>query len=188
MSNSTHYHPHTNRTIRGVLNTLITLSKNGDKRIVRIVYGDTDSGVASMEEYEVIGRLGRSGGTQKVPLLIAPNGDGIGGAPVSDNRVVGICTVPEGEWLYSHKKLKWPRLVVRDVADAWNVIDLDNCTERGGVIASFEHPSEAYTWAAFMMGHIPVMPQHFIPEEPYVEEDLDPSMMFNTYNQTGLRG
>lgn len=152
----TQYHP---ATANGVRRTLEVL--RGTDTLVRIVYGDRTTGLVWMEENDVVGYIGRSTGTQPVPLLVAPQE--IGGPQLLDHCILGIQTVPEGTWLYKAKNIKWPELCVTATSQPGyraEVIEDPHATP----VARFKTWGEAHAWAAFMQGAIPCLPQHFVKE------------------------
>lgn len=70
---------------------------------IRIFLGDITTGKCWNDEYGVTGKIGRSTGTQKIPLLIN-NQRSKGGDAILTRCIVGICTT-EGVWLYKHPTL-----------------------------------------------------------------------------------
>jgi hypothetical protein len=42
-----------------------------NQRKIRLFYGDTQTGQSWFDEHDVVGRIGRSTGSIKVPLLVA---------------------------------------------------------------------------------------------------------------------
>lgn len=80
---------------------------------VRLWLGDSTTGKPWLEEHGVVGRIRRSGGLLKVPILIERGGDGLGGGAILDN-----CVVRVEQWsprpmkcmdvLYSHELFRYP--------------------------------------------------------------------------------
>ena len=72
---------------------------------VRLHYGDTDTGRDWMDRYDVTGRIGRSMGPVKVPLVIA-NCRSMGGPAILENCIVRIrhANKKNGGDLYRHPK------------------------------------------------------------------------------------
>lgn len=75
--------------------------RDRDEGRIRIWYGDTDTGRAWQEEYDVLGYVGRSMGTQKVPLLIFSRRS-IGGGAILTKNIVRIDWVKGSHALYKH--------------------------------------------------------------------------------------
>ena len=68
---------------------------------VRLVFGDTRSGQSWFDEFDLVGRIGRSTGWLKVPLLIEA-GDAEGGA-ILTACLLCIIDWQSGAALYTHK-------------------------------------------------------------------------------------
>lgn len=165
----TTFNPSTPPALRRLLDAL---RRSG--ATVRIVCGEThpndpDAGTAWMEEHDVVGTIGRSGGQQRVPLLIPANGDGIGGPALLDHCILGVQSVPDGRWLYLDKRTRWPQLRV-DGTTVMEATTRPDGTTHESVVARFPTVGKAQAWAAFMQGEIPCLPQHF---EPETDADTD---------------
>lgn len=87
------------RTPQAVRHALEHARRTGQR--VRLFYGDTETGKAWEDEWNVVGTIGRSMGPCKIPLLIA-NARSHGGAAVLDSSVVAIASGPN-QWLYRHE-------------------------------------------------------------------------------------
>lgn len=74
---------------------------------VRLWYGDTTTGRAWGEEYDIIGSIGRSCGPVKAPLLIT-NSRSHGGPAILDHCIVAITTAQGGRGLYTHPTFSKP--------------------------------------------------------------------------------
>lgn len=72
-----------------------------EKNRIRIFYGDVNTGKAWAEEYSVLGRVGRSTGTQPVPILLH-NKTSHGGSSILTNCIVAIYDVKTHRALYKH--------------------------------------------------------------------------------------
>ncbi len=92
--NGTHYDE---RTPDAVIRVLERARQDG--MIVRLHYGDAETGRDRLEEHYVIGTVGRSGGTVKVPLLV-PHGHN-GGDAIRAQDIVKIRS-GSGRVLYQH--------------------------------------------------------------------------------------
>lgn len=69
---------------------------------VRVWYGDVSTGVAWPEEHDVTGKIGRSTGTNKIPLLIN-NARSFGGGALLIGSIVRIDCISTGRKLYKHE-------------------------------------------------------------------------------------
>ncbi len=78
--------------------------------IVKVYQGNIETGVVWAEEWDRVGRIGRSTGTKQIPLLIV-KGE-IGGASLMDNCLVGLKVVDTGEWLYMHPTMTLPDVTI----------------------------------------------------------------------------
>ena len=81
--NSLWFHPETSLKVRALLESLLA-----NRARVRIWLGDAVTGRAWTEEHDVMGRIGRSTGQIKVPLLVAANARG--GPAILDHCIVRI--------------------------------------------------------------------------------------------------
>jgi hypothetical protein len=97
------FHPETPAAVRNVL-----VEAYHEHATLRVWYGDVQTGVAWSEENDVMGRLSRTCGQIKVPLLVAPGEDG---APAMlEHCIVRIDRVTrnrdgagrKGKTLYAH--------------------------------------------------------------------------------------
>ena len=82
----------------------------GDRGHYHIHYGETtgpDAGRDWLEEWGTRGRIGRTGGRIKQPLVVAtrdddPDADEVGGDPILGHRIIRIRDLDTGEELYRH--------------------------------------------------------------------------------------
>jgi hypothetical protein len=97
MSDETYYDPRTPPEVRAVLERV-----RGTGERVRLFLGDPDTGRDWNEEHDVAGRIGRSTGPTKVPLLIASRRS-MGGPQLLDYCIVRITTTTQPyRELYRH--------------------------------------------------------------------------------------
>lgn len=114
---------------------------------VRLILGDTSTGQTWLEEHDVVGRIGRSMGSLKVPLLVEPGADG--GGAILTACLLGIVAWHSGEFLYRHPAWRAPDLQIRRGADPeliWEVL------EQAAVVARFTDIGKAGAYVAFMRG------------------------------------
>lgn len=126
--------------LRVLLDTLRTSGAT-----VRLFYGDTETGKAWAEENDVTGRIGRSLGTCKVPLLVK-RGDSGGGAILDRCIVAVLCN---NAFIYK---------VPGFDPGVWTVgpTDMQGFAEvayqNGAVHARFKKPGQAERYCQFMRG------------------------------------
>jgi hypothetical protein len=140
-------------TAQAVVKILERYRKDGDRQL-RLWLGDPATGRDWCEEHDVVGRIGRSMGPMRVPLLIAPGE--YGGGAILTHCIVRLMDVATGKELYRVATYQPPRLVVcadqRPGHMAWAV------EHDGQVQAGFEHEADAHAYVAFMHGAV---------QEPY---------------------
>lgn len=89
-----------------VVKNILTSYYNSQERI-RLVYGNVETGTDWLEEYDVIGTIGRSNGTIKIPLLIH-NSRSLGGGHILDHSIVKMVDVKTKRVLYQHENYQTP--------------------------------------------------------------------------------
>ena len=115
---------------------------------VRLILGDREAGEPWLEEHDVVGKIGRSTGILKVPLLIEAGADG--GCAILTACLLAIIEWGSGEFLYQHPAYHAPDLLIRRGRDPdrpWEVI---HC--RKDVVACFREIGKAGAYVAFMCG------------------------------------
>lgn len=119
-----------------------------DRRKVRLVLGDTATGRSWLEEHDVVGRIGRSTGTMKVPLLVEPDEDG--GTAILTNCLLRLIAWDSGRDLYRHPAYRVPDLAIQRAPEQtdlpWQVL------HDGTVVACFSDIGKAGAYLAFMCG------------------------------------
>lgn len=97
--NGTAYHQETAPAVIAVLENARTTRKR-----IRVHYGDRTTGRDWLEENDVCGTVGRSTGSEKIPLLIA-SARSLGGGGILSHCIVKITTTTNPRRvLYSHPK------------------------------------------------------------------------------------
>ena len=119
-------------------------------RQLRLFLGDPETGRDWMEEHDTVGRIGRSMGPMKVPLLIT---DGeMGGGAILTSCVLRIIDASTLKELYRHPKFQEPNLSVHPEdfsPGAYKFrVDRDGQTQ-----ARFKKLGSAHSYVAFMLGH-----------------------------------
>lgn len=118
-----------------------------NKETLRLFYGDIMTGADWLEENDVIGKVGRSTGTLKIPLLIQDNE--IGGGSILDHCIVKIVNASTGDVLYSHHNYH---------RGIFTAIECDEHDYEAAVLvdgklhARLHTMDDAYHWIAFMVG------------------------------------
>jgi hypothetical protein len=117
---------------------------------LRLFLGDTQTGRDWMEENDVVGRIGRSTGQMKVPLLI-PKHD-IYGSAILTACVVRIVEATTMRELYRHSKYQTPNLTVapEDYSPGGYKFRVDR---DGELHARFKKVGSAHAYVAFLTGH-----------------------------------
>jgi hypothetical protein len=118
-----------------------------DDTQVRLMLGDTATGESWLDEFHVVGRIGRSTGSLKVPLLVE-SGD-IGGVAILTACLLAVVDWRTGRFLYRHPALRLPELCIARSGEpgyAWDVL------HDGKVVARFQDIAQAGGNVAFMRG------------------------------------
>lgn len=143
LTQQTYFDPGTDAKAVRVLETC-----RRDGRKVRLMLGNTATGRCWLEEHDVVGRIGRSAGTLKVPLLIEPGA--CGGSAILTNCLLRIVEWDTGRDLYRHPAFRIPDLSIRRAAEQderpWQVL------HDGAVTAAFSDVGRAGAYLAFMCG------------------------------------
>lgn len=134
--------PDTDPAVARVLN-----SAYNDQFRIRVWYGYTTTGRAHLEEYDVLGRVGRSTGEWKVPLLVN-NARALGGPVLPTHCIVRIDRTDTRETLYKHPTFKhgFEEYSIGQEGDHFVV------RVGGARLASLDTVDGARRWVAFMTG------------------------------------
>lgn len=142
LKSGTCYHAETPKKVIKVLEEML---KTGTK--VRIFYGDAKTGQSWHEENDVVGRIGRSTGTIKIPLLVSDGESG--GSGLLDHCIIRIDT-HEGT-LYQHRKFRVGEMTLtkgKTTGFPWEVF-IDNVLH-----ACFEKNPQAVRYMDFLLGNL----------------------------------
>lgn len=140
----TWYHASTPKAVRNVLERVME-----SRTRVRIHLGDAVTGRSWMDEYDVVGRIGRSTGITKIPLLVAEGEDG--GPGLLDHCIVRIQHARTGVDIYRHPSFHTPEMWIKDTEDEPEypvAVEVDG----KGTVARFKDHTRAERWVAFMKG------------------------------------
>lgn len=122
---------------------------------VRLVLGDTATGESWLDEYDVVGTIGRSIGPLRVPLLIEEGEHG--GGAILTTCLLCVIDWRSGKMLYRHPAYRVVDLAIAPSGDdqrPWAV------RRRDETIAQFSDIGKAAAYLAFMRG-LPVGPTTF---------------------------
>lgn len=143
LTRQTYFDPGTDPKVARALETC-----RRDGRKVRLVQGDTASGRSWLDEHDVVGRIGRSTGMMKVPLLIEAGADG--GVAILTNCLLRLIDWESGRDLFRHSAYRVPDLTIRKDPEStdrpWQVLHGDT------VVACFVDIGKAGGYLAFMRG------------------------------------
>jgi hypothetical protein len=123
---------------------------HGTRDRVRFFFGDTKTGRDWLEEYDTIGRIGRSMGPKHIPLLIKTRRSHGGGG------ILTACIVRmtvNGREVYRHPKYHTPRLSLRIVtqelrAAGYGISVFEGEENR----ANFKHYKQGIKYIKFLEG------------------------------------
>jgi hypothetical protein len=120
-----------------------------DCRKVRLITGNPDTGKPWLNEYGVVGKVGRSTGPLKSSLLVEAGKDG--GALILTHCLLAVYDWQTGKTLYRHPLYRAPELMIRQHDDArlpWEVL------HENEVVARFKSFGKASAYAVFMCGEM----------------------------------
>ena len=122
--------------------------------LVRLFYGDPNTGKMDVTEFEILGTVGRSGGILKVPLLLEEHS--CLGGPIRDDQILRIVRVSDGKVLYTAPRFVLPTFSIfeRDDKGYPYGVDVD-----GELHAGFSSYAKACAWVAFMAGEVFSQPE-----------------------------
>lgn len=133
---------------------------------VRVWFGDPRTGRDGLNEFEVYGRIGRSGGTIRAPLLCT---DDYGGGTMFTDRILRIVDVQSRKELYRHPKWHLPEIELRPNPDPKTRAEgyAVEALVEGHTHARFRDDADAAYWLAMMAGRSLENPG------PETEEEVD---------------
>jgi hypothetical protein len=120
--------------------------KSGDR--ARLFFGDVDTGRDWLSEHDVLGRVSRTAGPLKAPILVEKNASG--GSIILSACILKIVDVATKKVVYQHAQYHLPNFEVKASSDVPGY-----GTEvwvRGSVHARFKTKAQAHNWIAFMKG------------------------------------
>ena len=145
LASRTYFDPGTDPKVARVLTNC-----HRDGCVVRLMLGNIGTGRCWLSEYDVVGRIGRSTGMLKVPLLVEAGADG--GLIIPTDCLLRVIDWRSGKDLYRHRAYQAPNLAIRRTADdaerPWQVL------HEGTVAAQFADIGKAGAYVAFMCGEV----------------------------------
>lgn len=114
---------------------------------VRLISGNPNTGEPWLDEYGVVGKVGRTTGMLKCPILVEE--DEGGGLIIPSDCLLALIDWQTGKYLYRHPLYRAPELIVHQQKDKrlpWEVL------HRNQVIARFKDIGKAGAYIAFMRG------------------------------------
>ena len=141
LPSGTCYHAETPDHIVDILETLMQ-----NRKKVRVIFGDVLTGRSWCDEWDVVGHIGRSTGSIKIPLLVPPGEDG--GCGLLDHCIIRIDTAKKT--LYQHENFHIGEVVLKPCLIEglpWEV-----CINQEAV-ARFIKKQTAKQFIAFMQGN-----------------------------------
>lgn len=133
-----------------VVRILDSVLKSFRQRRIRVFYGNSITGKDWCEENDVIGYVGRSTGSIKIPLLIK-NINSSGGGGILDHCIVKI--TEDKKVLYQHPNYHIGELEVTEVPEHLKLQGYTHSVKRDGItIANFKTEKKARNYIAFLKG------------------------------------
>jgi len=143
----TWYHASTPPAVIAILERAISIGSR-----LRLWFGDTETGKASDQKYDVVGFIGRGASQISLPLLL-PSIDSHGGVPISDHQIVAIARGPGNVFAYEHPTLDlgiWTRIAAIDPASTNDYIEA--VLVDGKIHSHHKSPVQADHMIEFMTG------------------------------------
>lgn len=141
-SKNTWFEPGTDARVKDILEAYRSAGKK-----LRIFCGNTETGVEWFEEHDVYGKIGRSTGVLKSPLLVPNNADG--GMAIFTAHILKIVDGESKLTIYKHLNYKAP---VFKLVPAVSKGYVDGVEINGVLHAQFKKPGKADRWIDFMAG------------------------------------
>lgn len=120
---------------------------------VRIWYGDRDSGRSWNEEYDVVGRIGRTTGKIKIPILVY-NSRCYGGPAISVGSIIRIDDIEDKRTLWKVSNFHVEPMEIKTTDDRDYPYSVMQNKDDGTIqnIANFKKEEQAKRWIDFMIG------------------------------------
>lgn len=116
------------------------------KNRIRIVYGDVNTGISWLDDYEVLGYVGKSTGTKPIPLLIN-NSRSFGGGSILTSSILKIVDIQTKQVLFQHENYVMPVLTKELSSHNDYLYDV---IHNGELVARFKTEKQANNYIDFM--------------------------------------
>ena len=133
-------------TAQVVVDALERARTNGQRVYFRL--GDTETGKDWLEENDLCGKVGRSTGNIKIPLLIK-TGRSMGGGGILTDCI--LLLIVEGVEVYRHSLYQVPQFEIVESGIIGHPIGVQ--VVGGGIAANFKTIEQANRWVNFMVGN-----------------------------------
>ena len=117
------------------------------KNRIRIVYGDVNTGKSYLDEYEILGYVGKSTGVKQIPLLIN-NSRSFGGGSILTGSILKIVDTQTKQVLFEHENYVIP--VLTKEISSHNDYLYDVIYNGESVVARFKTAKQANNYIDFM--------------------------------------
>lgn len=141
--NKTTVYEHVNEKLISILERC---RKNNTR--IRVWYGANNK--IWLEEYYVMGRLGRTTGRIKIPILVN-NKRSLGGRELLVPCIVRIDDIEEKETIYKLDGYEMPKLEIKEVKNNGHILDYLVMKENK-ILVTFSTLEKAQNWVDFMVG------------------------------------
>ena len=131
----------TNSTVKQVLTSCYNC-----KNRIRIVYGDVNTGNDWLEEYEVLGYVGKSTGINPSPLLVN-NSHSFGGGAILTGSILKIVDTQTKQVLFQCEKYVMP-ILTKEISSHKDY--LYDVIHNGVLVARFKTEKQANNYIDFM--------------------------------------
>lgn len=116
------------------------------KNRIRIVYGNVATGNSWLDEYEILGYVGKSTGTKPIPLLIN-NSRSFGGGSILTGSILKIIDTKTKQVLFQHENYIMP-VLTKEISGHNNY--LYDVIYNGELVARFKTEKQANNYIDFM--------------------------------------
>lgn len=143
----TWFSPNTPEPVQNLLERL-----RADDTPVRLFYGDPETGIDDLQEWDTIGTIGRTGGLMRSPILVPKNE--CGGGIIFTNRLLKVVSLTTGRVLYLHERYRLPELAINesDSPEKARKAYRFAVSANGTTAARFKTHAKACNWLAFISG------------------------------------
>lgn len=146
----TWYEPHTNPNVATAIERCIR-----NQNPIRFFYGDPETGCDWLEENGIVGRVSRSSGPFRCPILI-PDGE-VGGDIIPSANVLKIIRADNGNVIWISPAYKEPDFSITKEPDGFNV----RVNDGARTIARFRSYGSACAYVAYMTGDSVCQPKSY---------------------------